>query len=327
MTDRRTFVCVGVAFLGLGSSRIQSQTPRLRRIGFLGNASPATAAVQVESFRQGLRDLGWIEGRNVTIEDRWADGNPDRLAPLADDLVRSGVDILVVSGTPAMRAAKQTTTTTPIVFVLLANPVVLGLVPSLARPGGNMTGVASQFEELITKQMQLLKELLPRLSRVALLHHPESMQSILTAAEVAARGLGIAVQKLGVTREAEFESAFKAARSGRADAVHVLPSPFLGARRARLIELADRYRLPAFYELRIFVQDGGLISYGPSIDDMWRRSASYVDRILKGARPGDLAIERASKFELVINLKTAGALGLAVPQSILQRADELIRSS
>jgi putative ABC transport system substrate-binding protein len=324
MTNRRTFVRAGAACLGLRSLGAAAQTSLPRRIGWVGNASPATASAQRGALQQGLRELGWIEGQNLVIDFRWADGNPDRLAPLIDELVRARIEVILVSGTPAIRAVQKATRTIPVVFVLLSNPVALGLVPSLARPGGNLTGLASQFEELITKQMQLLKEAVPSLSRVALLRDVDSAQAVVVAAEAAARSLGIVTQTLAVAGEAEFEGAFKAARSARADAIHVLPSPFLGARRARLIELAARYRLPAFYELRFFVQDGGLMSYGPNIDDLWRRSASYVDRILKGARPGDLAIERASRFELVINRKTAAALGLALPRSFLQRADEVI---
>ncbi len=188
-----------------------------------------------------------------------------------------------------------------------------------------MTGLASQFEELITKQLQLLKEALPNLSRVALLRHSESSTAILAAAKTAAQRLGLTVLVLEVTKAAEFESAFKTARSERMGAVHVLPSPYLGAQRARLIELAARYRMPAFYELGVYVQDGGLMSYGPSITDLYGRSASYVDRILKGANPGDLAIERPAKFELAINRKTAAALGVTIPQSLLHRADEVIQ--
>lgn len=324
MTDRRTFVRAGAVCLGLRSLGVAAQDGRTRRIGILGNGNPLTGASQRDALLRGLRESGWIEGQNLAVETRWVDGYPDRMAPLIGELIRANVEVILVSGPAAIRAVQSATRSTPIVFVLLANPVVLGLVPSLARPGGNMTGLASQFEELVTKQMQLLKEAVPTLARVALLRHVESADPIVAAAETAARGLGLAVHTLSVAGEAEFESAFKSARSARVDAIHMLPSPFLGARRGRLIELAARYRLPAFYELRIFVQDGGLMSYGPSIDDMWVRSASYVDRILKGAHPGDLAVERASRFELVINRKTAVALGLALPRSLLQRADEVI---
>jgi putative tryptophan/tyrosine transport system substrate-binding protein len=261
----------------------------------------------------------------VTIEYRWSDGNPDRLPALVAELVQVKVDVIVAGGAPAIRAAQKATSTIPIVFVVLTDPVTLGFVPSLAHPGGNMTGLASQFEELITKQVQLLKEAIPNLSRVALLHHAEIPPAILTAAETAARSLGLTARPLNVAGVTEFDNAFKVARNERADAIHVLPSPYFNAQRGRLIELAARYRLPAFYEFRNFVQDGGLMSYGPSIDEMFGRSASYVDRILKGANPGDLPIERPTRFELVINLKTAAALGLTIPQSLLLRADEVIQ--
>ncbi len=323
--DRRTFVGVAVAMAGIPVLVGEARSAGLPRIGYLGNGSQSTGSSGLAAFRQGLLDLGWIEGRNVIIEHRWADGHPDRIPRLVAEFVQTKVDVIVVSGPQAIAAAQKATSTIPVVFVYLADPVTRGFVRSLARPGGNMTGLASQFEELITKQLQLLKEAVPNLSRVAFLRHSAASTAILSAAESAARVLGLAVQTLTVDGEAEFESAFKAAKGERAGAVLVLPSPFLGARRARLIDLAARYRLPAFYELRIYVVDGGLMSYGPSNNDLYGRSASYVDRILKGANPGDLAIERPARFEFVINQKTAAALGLAIPQSLLDRADEVIR--
>ena len=261
----------------------------------------------------------------MTIEYRGAEGNPDRLPALVAELVQAKVDVIVLSGTPAIRAAQKATRTIPIVFVVLTDPVTLGFVPSLARPGGNMTGVASDFEELITKQLQLLKEGVSNLSRVALLRQSGLPTPVLIAAESAARSLGLTSRTLNVAGPAEFEDAFNVARSERAGAILVLPSPYFEAQHTRLIELAARYGLPACYELRNYVRDGGLMSYGPSIDEMFARSASYVDRILKGANPGDLAIEQPTKFELVINLKTAKALGLTIPQSLLLRADEVIQ--
>ena len=322
--DRRTFIGAAAALFG-GPPHSAEAQPRTRTIGFLGNANPTTGSSQLEAFRRGLRELGWIEGQTLTIEYRWAEGQPDRLPGLVAELVRAQVDLIVLSGPLSMRAAQRATSTIPIVFVLLVDPVAMGFVRSLARPGGNMTGLASQFEELITKQLQLLKEALPDLSRIALLRHSEASPVILSAAESAARSLGLIARTITVTAESEFEGAFKTARSERVGAVHVLPSPYLGARRARLIELAARYRVPAFYELGIYVQDGGLMSYGPSVQDLYGRSASYVDRILKGANPGDLAIERPARFELVINRKTAAALGLTLPQSLLSRADDVIQ--
>jgi putative ABC transport system substrate-binding protein len=324
--DRRMFIGAVAALVGTAPHAARAQPTKLHKIGFLGNGSPTTLSSQYETFRRSLRELGWIEGQNVTVENRWAEGNPDRLSVLVADLVQAKVDVIVVSGTPAIRAAQEATRTIPIVFVVLTDPVTMGFMPSLARPGGNMTGVASQFEELITKQLQLLKEGVPNLSRVALLRQLSGPPTpVLTAAESAARSLGLTARTLNVAGPADFENAFSVARSERVGAILVLPSPYFDAQYARLIELAARYRLPACYEFRNYVRDGGLMSYGPSIDAMYARSASYVDRILKGAKPGDLAIERPTKFELVINLKTAKALGLTIPQSVLLRADEVIQ--
>ena len=314
----------GVAIAWPRAARAQKSAMPV--IGYLGNGKPsAVPSRQRETFRQSLRALGWIEGQNVTIESRWAEGNPDRLPALVADLVRARVDVIMLAGPSAIRAAQGATRTVPIVFVVLNDPVTAGFVKSLARPGGNMTGLASQFEELITKQLQLLKETVPSLSRVALLNSRDSESSVLGAAESATRSLGLTVRVLSVARVAEFENAFKVARSERAGAINVLPSPYFDAQHARLIELAAQYRLPACYEFRNFVQDGGLMSYGPNINEMFGLAASYVDRILKGANPGDLAIERPAKFELVINLKTAKALGLTIPQSLLLRADEVVQ--
>jgi putative tryptophan/tyrosine transport system substrate-binding protein len=324
MMDRRTFIGAAAVFAAIASRGTGAQPRALRRIGYVGNGSPASGSTQLEALRTGLRELGWIEGQTFAIEHRFADGKPDRLPGLLEDLVAAKVDVIVVSGPLAIAAAQKATRTVPVVFVVLVDPVAMGFVRSLAQPGGNMTGLASQYEELITKQMQLLKEAVPGLSQVALLRHTTSSQAILTAAQGAAQSLGLVARTLQVTNAADFESAFRIARSERVGAVHVLPSPYIGAQRARVIELAARYRLPAFYELRVYVEDGGLMSYGPSTKDLYGRSASYVDRILKGASPGDLAVERPARFEFVINGKTAAALGLAIPQSLLQRADEVL---
>jgi putative ABC transport system substrate-binding protein len=327
MMERRAFISAVGALLGVTTFTVEAQPAGPRRIGYLSNGNATATSPQREAFRRGLHKLGWIEGQTVTIEYRWVEGNPDRLPALVAELVSANVEVIVLSGSPAIRAARQTTTAVPVVFILLADPVTLGFVSSLARPGGNMTGLASQFEELITKQLQLLKETLPNLSRVALLHRPETPPAVLTAAESAARSLGLTASLHKVAGVTEFENAFKAARSERAGAVHVFPSPYFDVQRAQLIDLAARYRLPAIYEFRNYAQDGGLMSYGPSINEMYRDMASYVDRILKGANPGDLAIERPSRFELVTNIKTAKALGLTIPQSLLLRADEVISAS
>ena len=298
------------------------QSAKVPQIGVLGNGRSA-ASVEWASFRQGLRELGWIEGHTVAIAYRDAEGNPDRFPALAAELVQLKVDVIAVAGPPAIHAAREATRTIPIVFLALADPVASGYATSLAHPSGNLTGLASQYEELITKQLQLLKEAVPTVSRIALLHHRESWPAILNAAETAARDLGLTARTLKVDGF-EFESAFKTARNEHVGAIHVLPSPIFFAHKKRLIELAAKYRLPAVYETKPVVEDGGLMSYGPSLNEMFRGLASHVDQILRGAKPGDLPIERPTKFELVINLKTAKALGLTIPPSLLLRADQVI---
>jgi putative ABC transport system substrate-binding protein len=323
--DRRACIRAAACSLALATFTIRAQPAKVPRIGFLDIGSRTTYSAQLDAFRRSLRELGWIEGQTLTIEYRWAEGDPNRLPTLVTELVQIKVNVIVLSGSPSMRAAQGATSTIPVVFVVLTDPVNSGFVKSLARPGGNMTGIASQFEELITKQLQLLKEAVPNLSRVALLQYSSLPGPVVTAAETAALNLGLTTRTLKGADVGELENAFKAAQSERVGAIQVLPSPFFNAQRGRLIELAARYRLPAFYEFKDYVQDGGLMSYGPSINEMYARSASYVDRILKGANPGDLPIERPAKFELVINLKTAKALGLTIPQSLLTRADEVIQ--
>jgi putative tryptophan/tyrosine transport system substrate-binding protein len=275
-------------------------------------------------FNRGLRELGWIEGQTIAIEYRWAEGNIDRLPALAAELVQAKVDVIVAAGPRAISAARESTPTIPVVFVYLADPVAAGFVSSLAHPGGNLTGTASEFETLITKQLQLLKEAIPRLSRIGILRHRDGSLAVRDAAETAARGLALTSRTLTVAEVGQFEGAFRTAKNEHFEAILVLPGPYFDVQRRRLIDLAAKYRLPASYELKDYVEDGGLLSYGPNIDEMWRRTASYVDRILKGARPADLPVERASKFELVINLKTAKALGLTIPPSVLGRADKVI---
>jgi putative ABC transport system substrate-binding protein len=298
--------------------------PPVPRIGVLGNGGHPEGSAEWGAFKQGLRELGWIDGQNVAITYRAAEGKPDRFLVLARDLVQLKADVIAAAGPPAIRAVQEATSTIPIVFVVLSDPVALGYAASLAHPGGNLTGLASQYEELITKQLQLLKEAIPRLSRIALLRHREGWLPILQAAETAAQSLGLTASSLTV-EGTEFENAFRAARSEHVGAIHVLPSPIFDVHRQRLIALAARYRLPAVYELTPYAKDGGLMAYGPNIHEMFRGLAGYVDRILKGAQPAELPIERPTKFELVINLKTAKALGLTIPPSLLLRADQVIQ--
>ena len=321
---RRGFSAAAATLLAGAALGARAQASAIPTIGFLGNANAATPASQLEAVRSGLRKAGWVEGRDYGFVLRWADGDATRLPKLAAELVAAKVDVIVLSGPLALRAARNATSTIPIVFVLLSDPVSQGFAQSLARPGGNMTGLSSQYEVLITKQLQLLKEALPSLSRIALLRHSQASPAIRAAAEDTAQRLGLAARTHTVASVAEFEGAFRTARNERVGAVHVLPSPYLGANRAPLIALASQYRLPAFYELRSFVEEGGLMSYGPNIVDLYERSASYVDRVLKGSDPATMAIAQAERFELVINRRTAAALGVAIAPSLLQRADEVI---
>ena len=314
-----------VVLLMLASGIVEAQPAPTPRIGFLGAGNADTESRQVSAFRQGLRDLGWIEPQTVAIEYRWANGHAERLSTLARELVQLKVDLIVVAGTIGIRAAKEATSTIPIAFVVLVDPVAGGLVQSFSRPGGNLTGLASQFEDLVTKQPQLMKEAMPGLSRIAILSRVENSPRFVQPAEASARGLGLATVLLKVRDVGEYEEAFKAARRDRAGAIQVLPSPIFGSQRRVLIDLAARYRLPAMYEFRDYVEDGGLMSYGPSIIEMFRGLASYVDRILKGAKPGDMPITRPATFELAVNLKTARALGVTISSEIVGRADAVIK--
>jgi len=328
--DRRRFLLrslVGTFAAPLAAEAQSARTPP--RVGFIGNADPKTQRSSVTEFVQGLRDFGLVEGQSVTIEYRWAQGDVDRLPALVADVAATKVDVIVASGSPSLRALQQATSTIPVVMILLVDPVSAGFVASHARPGGNITGLASQYEEIVTKQVQLIAEAVRPLSRILLLRHtsvgrPVHGPEIGAAAATAAEKLGITARIFDVTDVAAVEGAFRAARDAGTQAMLVLPSPFLNAHRHHLIRLAASYRLPVFYELKTFVRDGGLMSYGPSIDDMFRRAASFVARILNGAKPADLPIERPTNFELIVNLKTAKALGLTIPLSLLLRADQII---
>jgi len=300
------------------------QAGKIPRIGVLRQGSSPDPLV--EAFRQGLRELGYAEGRNVSIEYRWAEGRAERLPALAAELVRLKVDVIVASGVEAL-AVKRATTSIPIVMPVSSDPVRLGLVSSLARPGGNVTGLASFFDELAGKWVELLKQVLPRISRMAVLRYPEVDPNLtqLRASEAAARSLGVRLHVLNAGDPDDLATAFAEAGSNRAEALIVFPSAFLFAHRARVVELAARHRLPTMYGQREYVvASGGLMSYGPDLHDLFRRAAVYVDKILKGAKPADLPVEQPTKFELVINLKTARALGLTIPRSLLLRADDVI---
>jgi putative ABC transport system substrate-binding protein len=333
--DRRSFVS-GLAAGILAAPLAAEAQPagKVARIGILSPASPSDAggkpsdlAVLFAAFREGLRELGYVEGQNIKIESRWSEGNYDRLPGLAADLVRLKMDVIVTYGTPASEAAKRATGTIPIVMAAIIDPVASGLVASLARPGGNLTGQSMMSPDLAEKHLEILKEVVPKVSRVALLHNPANPGAApqVQHAQDAARALGVRLQILGAKGPSEIDSAFAAMTNERAGAVIVLVDAVLQINRARITDLAARHRLPAVYGLHEYVEAGGLMAYGPNRLDMFRRAASYVDKILKGAKPADLPIEQPTKFELVINLKTAKALGLTIPQSLLSRADEVIQ--
>ncbi len=320
-------VALALSFMVAPFGADGEQAGKVYRIGYLGPTSPETSAEMLDGFRQGLRELGWVEGQNVAIEYRWADGNLDRLPALAADLVRTPLDVIVVGGNAAVRATLEATPTVPIVGAVFSDPVVMGFAMSFARPGGRVTGVAQQVEDLVTKQLQLLKEMVPKAARVAILaqHTSTSLNPhVQKAAEAAARALGLKGRVFEIRDVADLDSAFRAAKAEKADAMHVLSSPMFGRHRTRLAELAVQHRLPGMYETKVYVEAGGLMSYGPSYPDMSRRAASYVDRILKGAKPGDLPIEQPNKYELAINLKTAKALGVTIPPTVLLQADQVI---
>ena len=281
----------------------------------------------LEAFRQGLRELGYVEGQNIAIESRSAEGTDDRLPALAADLVRSKVDVIVATSGAATKAAQQATRTIPIVMSLVNDPVGSGLVASLARPGGNVTGLTIMAPDLMAKRLELLKEVVPKLSRVALLQNPDNPASAaqLREAEAAARALRVQPQTLEARNPQEIEGAFAAMIRERAGALLILSDAIFFTQRRQIAELAAKGRLPSIIGTRDYPVAGGLMAYGPNFLDLERRAATFVDRILKGAKPGDLPAEQPTKFELVINLKTAKALGLTIPQSVLLRADQVIQ--
>ena len=301
--------------------------PKVPRVGLLLLfGTPGQPNSLVEAFRGGLRDLGYVEGQTVLIDYRWAEGQEQRLADDAADLARLKVAVIVTPGTPATMAARAATRTIPVVMTNVGDPVGSGIVASLARPGGNVTGLSLLDAELDGKRIELLKEAVPHLSRLAILWsaNDPGMTLAFGRVEAAAKALGFALQNLAVREPAEFPRAFETARAGHAEALFVTAQPFTNQHRAQILDLVAKHRLPAIYTLRSFVDAGGLMSYGPSQADQYRRAASYVDRILKGAQPADLPVEQPTKFELAINLKTARALGLTIPMGLLQRADQVI---
>ena len=328
--DRRAFI--GTLAGGLVAAPLVAeaqQAAKVARIGLLAT-NRAVAPRHVDAFLQGLRDLGYVEGRNLVIEYRDAEGKLERLPTLAAELVALKVDVIVAATTPGALAAKQATNTVPIVFAVAADPVTDGLVASLARPGGNVTGSSYLGTDLIGKLLELLKQAVPGVVRVAVLRQPSFVperteKDIQKGAEVAARALGLQLHFVEARGPDDFERAFLDMTKARAGALMALGGNMFFSERRRLVNLAATNRLPGVYGLREYVDAGGLMSYGANQVDLFRSAATYVDKILKGAKPGDLPVEQPTKFELVINLRTAKALGLTIPQSVLGRADEVIQ--
>ncbi len=325
MRRREFIVFLGGAVAALPLGGVAQQPGNVPTIGYLSDSSPANPSPHPEPFRQGLRDLGYIEGKNITMEYRYAEGVVERLPHLAAELARLKVDVIFTGGAATI-AAKDATKTIPIVMTNISDPVVTGLVTSLAHPGGNITGLAIQVPGLGGKRLELLKEALPRVSRVALLWNLNNRLHtfVLEETQVAAEALGVTLQPLEVRGPNDFEPVFSAMNRDRASALIVLSDPVTNSYRTQILDFVAKSRLPAMYMDKAFTDAGGLMSYGPNRLDLSRRAATYVDKILKGAKPADLPVEQPTEFELVINLKTAKALGLTLPLSLLIRADEVL---
>ncbi len=303
------------------------QPSKMARVGYLEFGSAASSTPQFEAFRQGLRDLGWVEGQNIALEVRYAEGNQDRLPEFAVDLVRLKVDLIFASATPAALAAKRATTTIPIVIGFVADPIASGLVPRLARPGGNITGWTHLAGlELNAKRLDILKQAVPEATRIGALWNPANPihAPSLKVIEAAARRLKVQLHPMAVQDARELEGAFSAMAEERVQALTVPPDGMFLSHQARIIDLTAKHRIPTMYGVRELAKAGGLMAYGVNLPGMYRRGALFVDRILKGTKPGDLPVEQPTQFELIINLKTAKALGLRMPQSLLIRADQLI---
>jgi ABC-type uncharacterized transport system substrate-binding protein len=327
----RAIGCIGMLTLSLLAAprAAEAQPPaQLYRIGYLGPGSGSTLPAALDAFRQQLHHLGYVEGQNVAIEYRWAADRDDQLPRLAAELVQLKVDVIVVEGhTPVIQAAKQATSTIPIVMGVSGDPVKMGLVESLARPGGNVTGLSLLTPELAPKRLELLKEAVPTLARVAVLWNAANPVKVLDwhETQAAASTLGLQLQSLEVRGPPDFDGAFDAATRDRADALVVLPDGLINSHRKQILDFAMASRLPGMYPYREFVDAGGLMSYAPSYVDLFRRAAVYVDRILQGTKPADLPVEQPTKFELVLNMKTAQALRITFPPTLLILADEVIR--
>jgi len=326
--ERRRFIeVIAGGLLAAPLAAEAQQAGKVYRVGILGEKASDPSEVRLwREFRLGLRELGWIEGKNILIEDRWVEGNYARIPELAADLVRLKVDVIVTRGSTYVQGVKRATSSIPIVFLIHADPVATGHVASLARPGGNITGLALLQTEIYRKGLDLLISAVPAAKRIAVLRNPEtpSHPPGLKALEESARTLRVQLQPVAARTRADLEGAFSAMARAQAQAVLVFSLGIYLAERQRLAELATKYRLPTMFQSRDHVEAGGLMSYGPDYNDLFRRGAVYADKILRGAKPADLPVEQPTKFELVINLKTAKALGLTIPPSLLGRADEII---
>ena len=325
ITRRKLIAALGLASFAAPLASFAQQPGKLRRIGFLGAISASGYASQVEGFRSGLRDFGYVEGKNLVVEYRWAEGKYERLPELVAELIRSKVEVIVTHGTPGTRAAKQATTTIPIVMAIVADPVATGLVASFARPGGNITGSTFSSPELNAKRLDLLKEVMPQITQAAIILNPNNplIATHIKATEIVAKALKVGLQRFEVRGPDDFEAAISSVAKARINAVVVSEDPVLIANVARIAILAAKQRLAAAGN-REFAEAGGLIGYGVNFPEIFRRAAYFVDRILKGARPGDIPIEQATRFELIVNQKTAKTLGIKFPQAILVRADRVI---
>src|SRR5262245_9205790 len=326
---RRIAICslLTVLLFTISSASAQQQV-KIPRIGYLSPSSPSVSPTRIEAFRHGLRELGYVEGKNIVIDYRYAEGKFDRLPVLAAELVRLKVDLIVTTGPTVTRAAKEATTTVPIVMTTDTDPIGNGFVASLARPGGNVTGLSALAPELSGKQLELLTEIVPRLSRVAVFgtsNNPGNAQ-MLKEVKLAAGAFGVKLQYLEVKGPKDIETAFRHGSKERAEAVLYLVAGLVDAgHRTEITELAVKSRLPTIYQSRLYVEDGGLTSYGVNTADLDRRAATYVDKILKGRKPADLPVEQPIKFEFVINLKAAKQIGLTIPPNVLARADKVIK--
>ena len=327
MKTRFLSILFVVVLLAVGVIAEAQQPGKIPRIGFLFVNFASSTPARYEAFRQGLRELGYVDGKNIVIESRYAEGKVDRLPALLDELVRLKVDVIVTTGPSRTRAAKEASVTIPIVMAVDIDPVGSGFVASLARPGGNITGLSSLSSELSGKRLELLKEIIPRLARVAVLGTstvPGNAQA-LRDTELAAPAFKVKLQYLDVLDGRDIEAAFGAASKERSDGVLVLTGQVLNSNRTQVVDLAVKSRLPAIYNLPEFVEAGGLVSYAANSNDLYRRAATYVDKILKGAKPADLPVEQPKKFELIINLKAAKQIGLTIPPNVLARANRVIR--